>query len=119
MQALGRPLGKQCLGGFGGVDGAVVQPQMRWNLRIALGRQSAPPGPEICAAHTPFLEPHAHGFEIEVTAPDAIEPGACAGLHLMGMRLSFGCPGLCQWRVFREAAFIAEKNTDKTCCFLS
>jgi hypothetical protein len=119
MQPLGRPLGKQGLGGLGGVDGAVVQPQMRWNVRIALGRQSVPPGPEICAAHTPLLEPHAHRFEIEVTAPDAIEPGACAGLHLMGMRLTFGRPGLRRWRVFREAALIAEKNTNKTGSFLS
>ena len=108
VQSLCRPIGKQGLGGFGGVDGAVVQPQMRWNVRVALGRQRFCPSPEIGTIDAPFLEPHADGFEIEVTAPDTIETGTRAGLHLMGMWLTFGCPCLCQWRVFREATFIAE-----------
>src|SRR5450830_859191 len=91
---------------------------MCWNVWIASGRQSIPPGPEIRAAHTPLLEPHADGVEIEVTAPDAIKPGACAGLHLMGMRLTFRSPGLRQWRVFRETTFITEQHTDKARSFL-
>ena len=81
---------------------------MSWNMRIALGSQSIAPCPEIGAAHTAFLEPHADGLEIEVAAPDAIEPGTCAGLHFMGMGLTFGCPGRCQGRVFSEATFITE-----------
>src|SRR5450830_14711 len=91
---------------------------MRWNVRIAFGRQCIPPDPEICAAHAPLLEPHADGFEIEVTTSDAIEPGARAGLHVMGMRLAFWRPRLRQWRVFRETTFIAEQHTDKARSFL-
>lgn len=91
---------------------------MRWNNRIALGGQGVTPGPEICAAHAPLLEPHAHGVEIEIAAPDPIESGARSGLHLMGMGLTFGCPRLCQWWVFRETALIAEQHTDKARSFL-
>lgn len=81
---------------------------MRWNTRIALGCQSVTPRPEICAAYTPIFEPHADGFEIEIAAPNAIEPGARPGLHLMSMWLTFGCPRLRQWWVFRETALITE-----------
>jgi hypothetical protein len=92
---------------------------MRWYFQIAFGRQGVTPRPEICAAHTPLLEPHADGFEVEVTASDAIEPGARASLHLMGVGLTFGCPHLRCGRVFREAALVAEKNADKARNFQS
>ena len=36
----------------------------------------------------------------------------------MGMWLTFGCPCLRQWRVFRETALIAKQNTDKARSFL-
>lgn len=119
VQSLGRPLGEQGLGGLGCVNRSVVQPQMRWNTGITLGRQGVTPRPEICAAHTPLLEPHADGLEVEVTASDAIEPGARASLHLMGMGLTFGCPRLCCGRVFREAALVPEQNAHKARRFQS
>ena len=100
------------------MDGSVVQPEVRWNARIALGSQSIAPCPEICAAYACLLEPHTDGFELEVAAPDTIEPGARAGLHLMGMWLTFGCPGLRQWWIFSKTAFITEQHTDKARCFL-
>lgn len=91
---------------------------MRWNARIALGSQSIAPCPEICSAHAPLLEPHTDGLEIEVAAPDAIEPDARTGLHLMGMWLTFGCPCLRQWWIFSKPALIAEQHADKTGSFL-
>lgn len=56
-------------------------------------------------------------FSSALTAKSAF---CCAtGLHLMGMWLSFGRPGLRQWWVFRKAALITEKNTHKTSGLLS
>ena len=92
---------------------------MRWNAGIALSSQRITPCPEICAAHAPLLEPHADGFEVEVAAPDAIEPGARTGLHLMGVWLTFGCPCLSQWWIFSKPALISEQHPHKARCFLS
>lgn len=91
---------------------------MRWNVRVALGRQCFAPRPEICATHTSLFEPHADWLEVEVAAPDPIEPRTCARLHLMGVRLPFGSPGLRQWRIFREAALITEQHAGFACSFL-
>lgn len=118
MQPLDFPVSKQSLGGFSRVDGAVVQPQMRGNIRVTLERQRLTPGPEISPTHAALLEPHAERLQIEVTAANTIEARTCAGLHLMSMGLPFGRPGLRQGRIFGEATFITKEYPHKAGRFL-
>ena len=102
-QALGFPNWQQRQGGFGLVDGAVVEPKMRRACRVALGRQGLAPRPEIHAAHLAFLEADAYRVEVEIAAPDRIEPLARPRVHLVGMRGSCRSPRVGGRRIFRKA----------------
>jgi hypothetical protein len=118
MQPLGLPVGKQGLGSFCSVDGAVIQSQMRGNAWVALAHQRLTPGSEIGTTHTALLEPHADWFQIKITAAGTIEPRTCTRLHLMSMGLPFGRPSLRQGRVFGEATFITKQYPHKAGSFL-
>lgn len=109
-QALGFPSGQQRQGGFGFVDGAVVQPKMRWACPVALGRKGLAPRPEIHASHLAFLEADAYGVQIEIAAPDRVQSLAGPRMHFVGVRVSGWRPRVGGRRILREARLVAKPN---------
>lgn len=112
-QALVFPNWQQRQGGFGLMNGAVVQPKMRRACRVALGRQGLAPRPEIHAAHLAFLEADAYRIEVEIAAPDRIEPLARPRVHLMGMRSPCWRPRIGGRRVLRKASLVSKPQLAK------